>query len=144
MPITRTETDYRDLDLDFFAHPVTKDIPKKTGVDAIKRSIRNIVLMQFHEAPFQPWKGCGVHQLLFMNNTDPTAALIAETVEQAIRNFEPRAELLEIAVSTIEGNPPAVVPSFYQDLNSMQVEIKFRALNSVEPQTVTIFLERIR
>ena len=43
--------DYSDLDLDFIAHPTTGDVVKKTGVDAIKRSVRNLILTNFYDRP---------------------------------------------------------------------------------------------
>ena len=57
---TRT---YVDLDLDFARHPVTNDIVKIDDVEAVKRSVRNLVNTQFYERPFHPELGCGVRDL---------------------------------------------------------------------------------
>ncbi|NDB58227.1 hypothetical protein EB001_07260, partial [bacterium] len=54
------EPDYRDLDLDFFAHPTTKDVQKKTGTEAIKRSVRNLIFTNFYDRPFQSYIGSDV------------------------------------------------------------------------------------
>ena len=51
---------YTDLDLDFTRHPVTNDVVKIEDVNAVKRSVRNLVNTQFYERPFHPELGCGV------------------------------------------------------------------------------------
>ena len=60
---------YSDLDLFFNAHPITKDITVKTDTDAIKRSVKNIVLTNYYERPFKPSLGGGVRNLMFELNT---------------------------------------------------------------------------
>ena len=45
---------WSDLDLDFTAHPVTKDIVRKTNVEAVKRSVRNLIRTNMYERPFHP------------------------------------------------------------------------------------------
>ena len=66
--ISRTP-DYSDLDLDFIPHRTTKDVLVKTGADAIKRSVRNLVLTNFYEKPFRPGIGSNAVKLLFDNIT---------------------------------------------------------------------------
>ena len=56
---------YKDLNLDFARHPVTNDLVKIEDVDAIKRSVRNLINTNFYERPFHPELGCGVRDLLF-------------------------------------------------------------------------------
>ena len=64
---TARALDYQDLDLDFIAHPVRKDIVKKTGPDAVARAIRNLVLTNFYDRPFRPYIGSNAQKLLFEN-----------------------------------------------------------------------------
>ena len=54
---------YSDLDLDFTAHAVTKDILRKYDDEAVKRSVRNLITTMHYERPFHPEKGCMVHSL---------------------------------------------------------------------------------
>ena len=131
--ITR-EPNYKDLDLDFFAHPTTKDVVKKTGIDAIKRSIRNLVLTNFYDRPFRSYIGSNVQKLLFENATPLTRIFIKDAVEEVIRNFEPRARLVN----------DSVVVNLNEDQNGYDVTITFVEVSREEPATITVFLRRIR
>ena len=64
--VTR-KNDYSDLDLDFLAHPTTGDVVKKTGLDAIKRSVRNLILTNYYDKPFRPGIGSNAQKILFDN-----------------------------------------------------------------------------
>jgi phage baseplate assembly protein W len=129
--ITRKE-DYKDIDLNFIAHPVTGDVAKKTGVDAIVQSMKNLVLTNFYDRPFRPFIGSNTYRLLFENMDSLTARLVEQTIKQTIENFEPRVEVL------------AVKAYVENDNNGYNVKIVFRVINTVDPFEVTIFLERIR
>ena len=59
-PLSTNTRKWADLDLDFVAHPVTKDIVLKKDVEAIKRSVRNLILTNPHERPFHPEIGSGI------------------------------------------------------------------------------------
>lgn len=125
---------YKDLDLDFIPHPATKDVVKKTGVDAIKRSIRNLVLTNFYDRPFQSHIGSNCHKLLFENINPLTRQFIKDAVEEVIRNFEPRARLVNDSVKVHVNT----------DQNGYDVTIEFIEISREEPATITLFLERIR
>ena len=123
---------YKDLDLDFTRHPVTNDVVKIEDVNAVKRSVRNLVNTQFYERPFHPELGCGVRDLLFENFTPMTGIFIRRKIEEVLVNYEPRAKISSIAVNEQE------------DRNSIKVEINFYVLNLPNPVTVTTTLQRIR
>jgi phage baseplate assembly protein W len=90
---------YKDLDLDFTRHPVTNDVVKIEDVNAVKRSVRNLVNTQFYERPFHPELGCGVRDLLFENFTPMTGIFIRRKIEEVLVNYEPRANISSIAVN---------------------------------------------
>jgi phage baseplate assembly protein W len=123
---------YTDLDLDFTRHPVTNDVVKIEDVNAVKRSVRNLVNTQFYERPFHPELGCGVRDLLFENYTPMTGIFIRRKIEEVLINYEPRAKISSIAVNEQE------------DRNAISVEINFYVLNLPNPVTVTTTLKRIR
>ena len=123
---------YKDLDLDFTRHPVTNDVVKIEDVNAVKRSVRNLVNTQFYERPFHPELGCGVRDLLFENYSPMTGMFIRRKIEEVLINYEPRAKL-----SSIEVNEE-------QDRNGIKVEVNFYVLNLPNPVTVTTTLKRIR
>jgi phage baseplate assembly protein W len=123
---------YKDLDLDFTRHPVTNDVIKIEDVNAVKRSVRNLVNTQFYERPFHPELGCGVRDLLFENFTPMTGIFIRRKIEEVLVNYEPRANISSIAV-----NEDA-------DRNGINVEVNFYVLNLPNPVSVTTTLQRIR
>ena len=126
---TRT---YVDLDLDFTRHPVTNDVVKITDVDAVKRSVRNLINTQFYERPFHPELGCGVRDMLFENYTPMTGIFMRRKIEEVIRNYEPRANLTSIQVNE------------QMDRNAIDVVVNFYVLNLPNPVSVTTTLQRIR
>jgi phage baseplate assembly protein W len=123
---------YKDLDLDFTRHPVTNDVVKIEDVNAVKRSVRNLVNTQFYERPFHPELGCGVRDLLFENFTPMTGIFIRRKIEEVLSNYEPRANVSSIGVNE------------NQDRNGISVEVNFYVLNLPNPVTVTTTLQRIR
>ena len=123
---------YKDLDLDFTRHPVTNDVVKIEDVNAVKRSVRNLVNTQFYERPFHPELGCGVRDLLFENFTPMTGIFIRRKIEEVLTNYEPRANISSIAVGEDA------------DRNGISVEVNFYVLNLPNPVSVTTTLKRIR
>jgi len=123
---------YKDLDLDFTRHPVTNDVVKIEDVNAVKRSVRNLVNTQFYERPFHPELGCGVRDLLFENFTPMTGIFIRRKIEEVLTNYEPRANITSIGV-----NESA-------DRNGISIEVNFYVLNLPNPVSVTTTLKRIR
>lgn len=130
-PIVRN-SDYSDLDLDFLAHPTTKDVVKKTGNDAIKRSIRNLILTNFYDRPFRPALGSNVQKLLFENAVPLAINFLRDAIAEVIYNFEPRVELKQLEIN------------FDEDNNGFNVTLYYVILNRAEPVVTGIFLERIR
>jgi phage baseplate assembly protein W len=130
--ITSRAKDYSDLDLDFTVHPVTKDVVKKIGPNAVARSIRNLVLTNFYERPFRSFIGSNAQKMLFENINPITANVLQDQIRDVILSFEPRA-----TISTISVTPDI-------DNNGYTARIVFTVNNRPEPYTTTIFLERIR
>jgi phage baseplate assembly protein W len=129
--------DFKDLDLSFNIHPVKKDINKHVGVKAVINSIKNLVLTNHYEKPFQPEIGSNVRKLLFEHLDPITAIALQREIYQVIKNYEPRA------ISNSEEDIQVIVKPDY-DKNAFSVEIYFKVINQSLPITVTFFLERIR
>ena len=123
---------YKDLDLDFTRHPVTNDVVKIEDVNAVKRSVRNLVNTQFYERPFHPELGCGVRELLFENFSPLTGIFIRRKVQEVLDNYEPRARVSGISVNE------------QPDRNAIDVQVNFYVLNLPNPVSVTTTLQRIR
>jgi len=124
--------DYKDLDLSFNIHPVKKDINKHVGVKAVINSIKNLVLTNHYEKPFQPEIGSNVRKLLFENIDELTSIALQREITQVIANYEPRAIVSKVYVFADYEN------------NGFNVEVEFSVINQSNPITITFFLERIR
>jgi phage baseplate assembly protein W len=124
--------DYSDLDLDFIPHPTTKDVAIKTGADAIKRSVRNLILTNFYEKPFRPGIGSSAVKLLFDNMSPLVSNFLENAIKEVVQNYEPRVQLINVKVNMDYDN------------NGYNARIEFVVLNRNEPATITIFLERVR
>ena len=126
------QPDYSDLDLDFIAHPTTGDIVRKKGVEAIKRSVRNLIKSNFYDRPFRHHIGSDAQKLLFENANHITANLLTDAIRDVIRKYEPR-----VVIGGIDVN-------FDYDNNGYNVTLTYSMVNRPEPLVSTIFLERIR
>jgi phage baseplate assembly protein W len=123
---------FKDLDLNFTRNPVTNDVTKIEDVDAVKRSVKNLVQTNFYERPFHPELGCGIRELLFENYTPITGIFLKRKIEEVITNFEPRVMLNQI---TLDDDP---------DRNRLKVSIYFYVQGVEDPVVVETFLERLR
>ena len=123
---------WADLDLDFAKHPVTKDIVRKTDVEAVKRAVRNIILTNRYDKPFHPEIDGGVTRHLFGLSTPQTKHDIAMAIQTCLTNYEPRVIVNDVSVT---GD---------LDKNGFNVSIYFTVINSPQPIEVSLFLERAR
>ena len=131
--IDRNVRQYTDLDLFFSKKATSKDISKVTDIQAVKRSIRNLVLTNHYEKPFHPEIGSGVRGILFEPMTPITAHVLTQQIENVIENFEPRARLISVTAH----------PNL--DRNEYECTIEFYVVNApTELVDLTVFLERLR
>ena len=131
--ITRNVRQYSDLDLFFGKKTVGSDVNKVTDIQAVKRSIRNLVLLNTFEKPFHPEIASGVRDMLFENISPVVAAVLARKIEDVIKNFEPRARLVGVRA----------MPDF--DRNIYNVTIEFYVVNApTELVDLSVMLERLR
>lgn len=131
-PIKKRLSLFSDLHKDMTQNPLSEDLALKRDEEAIKESIKNLILTNRGERLMQPLLGGNVQAMLFENNTPATIKLIQEQVKTVIRQYEPRATLIDVIVRSSV------------DESTVEVEIYFYINNIVEPISVTVFLERIR
>jgi len=124
--------DFKDLDLNFNIHPIRKDISKSIGPMAVVNSIKNLILTNHYERPFQPDIGSNVRRLLFENLDNITATTIKDEIERTIVNYEPRATVKTINVTADYEN------------NGFKVYLEFFIVNQTAPIIINFLLERIR
>lgn len=123
---------YKDLDLNFRPHPITKDVVKRIGNAAIIGAVRNLILTNRYEKPFQPAFGSRIRSLLFEDVSFITANILRTEIEDTIRNFEPRVSVNNVRVSA--------EPENYR----YSVAITFYINNLEQPVNITMFLEKVR
>jgi len=128
----RSNRIYKDLDLNFTRNPVTNDVAKIEDVDAVKRSVKNLVQTNFFEKPFHPEVGCGIRELLFENYTPIIGVFLKRKIAEVITTYEPRANLDSIS---LEDDP---------DRNRLKVSIYFYVQGIFEPIVVETYLQRLR
>ena len=128
----RSTVKYRDLDLDFGRNTVTNDVNKLTDIEAVKRSVRNLINTSHFDRPFHPEIGSSVRAMLFEPMTPLTALNLQRKVQEVLVNFEPRIRLVQIVA-----NPNI-------DNNAYDLRIYFYVVGSNELVEVQTFLERLR
>lgn len=123
---------YKDMDLAFTANPVTGDLSKKLDVNAVKQSMRILMLTNYYERPFAPKKGANLRGFLFQNISPLTADSIATVIEQLFANYEPRVKIQAVIVT----------PEYTNNL--YRIDVKFFIIGIDGPQILSTNLERLR
>ena len=131
-PYVNRNPDYSDLDMDFVANPATGDVNILNGEQAIKRSVRNLVLTNYYERKFNSTLGSDVSALLFDLAGPLTVINIQDAIKGVINNFEPRVRLTDVTVKDDSDN------------NGYNVTLEYIILNRNTAVISTMFLERIR
>jgi phage baseplate assembly protein W len=123
---------YSDLDLTFNRVPVKGDVALGYDEQSVIRSVRNLLLTNFFERPFQSNIGSNLNKLLFEPVNSLTAGLLENDIKNVIANYEPRATIDSINVSPNE------------DENAYNVMLQFYIGNNTMPTAVNLLLERSR
>jgi phage baseplate assembly protein W len=123
---------FSDIDLNFTAHPVTKDIVRRFDENAVKSSLKNLVLTSNYERPFHSEIGSPVRALMFEPFSPMFVAAMRKAITDMIDNFEPRVVVTDVIVNYLPDN------------NAIEVIIEFRIVNTERPLTLSLVLERTR
>lgn len=130
-----TPTRKRELFSDFLMNldrnPITGALARKTNEEAVKESIKHLVLTNVGERPYSPL-GSKVQSLLFDPADVFTEQLIEQTIRETIETYEPRAQLIQVQTTL---NP---------DYNEYDITIYFSVLNTTEVSSLNISLKRVR
>jgi phage baseplate assembly protein W len=123
---------FSDLDLNFTAHPVTGDITRRFDEDAIKQSVKNLLLTRNYERPFHSEIGSPIRQLLFDLPGPMFNVMLQRAIIDVINNFEPRVSIIDVRVDD------------YSDANEVYITLEFKIVNTERPLTLDLALERTR
>ena len=130
--MARNTRTFSDLDFNFLEHPATRDVTTRYDEDAIKQSLRNLILTRNYERPFRSYIGSQVNSLLFEPISPLLTAMLERAISDVIQNFEPRVDLLKVTVIYSPEN------------NNVYITISFKIKNTLTPLSVNLILERTR
>lgn len=130
--MARNTRTYSDIDFNFTAHPVTKDLVRRYDDNAIKAAVKNLILTNNYERPFHSEIGSPIRKLLFDLATPMFAISLKRAITDVINNFEPRVEVIDVVIND------------QSDANAVYVRIEFRIVNTQRPLYVDLLLERTR
>ena len=123
---------FSDLGITMTAHPITGTVAVKKNADAVIGALKNLILSNRFERPYDPLFGADIRSRLF-ENFDPIEQVnIEEDIKTAIKNFEPRARVNEV---TVVASPNS---------NRVQISINFFVANQARPITIGLEIERTR
>ena len=123
---------FTDFNTSLAVHPVNGDLSLKNDFDAVKQSIKNIVMTDKLERPMQPHIGCDIRRSLFENFSPQTVMMAKQQITEAIEQFEPRANLINLQASPDEDN------------NLLNISIVFSLINNEREENLSLVLERVR
>lgn len=122
---------YKDIDLTFAKKP-SGEIFKKNDASAVKQAVKNLLLTNRYEKPFQPEFGGNLNNLLFELVDNNTVYEIDGAIREAIKRYEPRARVRQVATN------------LQSDANSISVTVTFQIVNTEEVVTLDTTITRLR
>ena len=126
-----TKESYTDVDIMFTAHPVSKDVTTKKDADAVKRSVRNILLTNNYERPFKPNFGANLRGQLFELQGIGAKRKIIGDIKEALYALEPRVRNVQVAIG--ENNR-----------NNVDVMVKYDIINGLGKDSLDFTVNRVR
>jgi len=129
--LTAVQRINKDIDLSFEPNSVG-DVYKKNDLAAVRQAVKNILLTNRFEKPFNPLFGADLRALLFDLSDPDLADQINDRVRLAISNFEPRARVVTVVVE--------LAP----DYNSVRVTVEFQIISTSQITSISVDLARLR
>jgi phage baseplate assembly protein W len=130
--ITNLQKTYVDLDFNFLTNPGTGDVTKKTNIEDVKQSVRNLLMTKMHERPFQPNLYSGIYDLLFEPFTGTTKYALEKIIRNLLGTYEPRISVLDINIADNSVN------------NGLDISLTFEVIALAITTTYSVTLERTR
>jgi phage baseplate assembly protein W len=129
---TKKKEIYSDVDLGFFAHPITGNVSRKVNRDAVRQSVKSLILTDYYDRPFKPNIGCGIRYYLFELFTPAVKQQMESAIRETISNHEPRADVVSVLVEE------------KQDMHALVISVAFMIINDPNPVVLDVILERVR
>lgn len=126
--------EYIDLDISLALTSSTKDVFRKNNAEAVKFAVRNLLLTNQGEKPFNPYYGGNLSSFLFELTDDYTEKSLVREIKNVIEVYEPRVDINSLVVNV----------NMAPDENSAEVTIVFKIINTGELVEFTTVLSRLR
>jgi phage baseplate assembly protein W len=114
----KTQVKFSDFLMNFDVNPDTGDLYRNINDNAIRAALKNIILTDLGEVPFQPDMGSNIRHSQFENLTDQSILMLKKTIEIAINNNEPRVVLRDLSVVPDYDSNQVTISIFYTTINS--------------------------
>lgn len=123
---------FSDFLVDLTPHPISGDVARASGANAVKQALRNLVMTNLGERVFQPQIGSNVRKALFEINDQAAADDLQYFIRQTIEQNEPRVQLLSVECDS------------QPDKDRVVCNIVFMLINSQQIQQLDLILRRVR
>lgn len=123
---------YKDLDLSLTPHPLTGDIAPKVNAEAVKRSLRHLMLWEKWDVPFSAIHHNHLRDTLFEIPSNPIRASIQSKIEWLIKTFEPRVKIQKVDVE------------ISQDESAYEITIIYTIKSLLIDDRISFFIQRVR
>ena len=130
--IYNPEERYSDFLTNFDKNPITGNLAKVINEESVKQALKNLLLTNNGEKFYDSGFGSKIKALLFDIADASTMDTLKMTIEQAIKNHEPRVNLLNIEVRDDSAN------------NAYGITIYFNLINIIETIQLNLILKRVR
>lgn len=126
--------EYTDLDISLALTSSTKDVFKKHNAESVKFAIKNLLLTNQGEKPFNPYFGGNLYNFLFELADDHTERAMTREIKNVIEVFEPRVDINSLETRI----------NMAPDENSAEITVIFKIINTGELVEFTTVLSRLR
>jgi phage baseplate assembly protein W len=132
--VTTSNKEYSDIDISLAIKPTSADIYKKLNAESVKFAVKNLLLTNQGEKPFNPYFGGNLYNFLFELADESTEKNIIREVKNVIEVYEPRVDISTLRVRV----------NMQPDNNSVEVTVIFKIINTGELVEFTTVLSRLR
>lgn len=129
--ISSRAASYLDIDLAFAPKPAG-DLYKKSEAAAVKQAVKNLLMTNQMEKPFDTTFGGNLNDFLFELDTTIDVNDLSDQIIEAVQLHEPRAIILDINV-VLNNNT-----------NEIKVSIQFQVVTTEEIVKLELSLARLR
>ena len=120
---------WSDLDLSLKIHPIRKDIIPLKDDAAIKNAVKNLLISNFYERPFQDDLGANLRGLLYEPADVITEIELRDNIREVLTKYEPRITVTNIVIrDNSQANEYGIIVNFnikeYDSADSVEIVLR--------------------